>query len=172
MSTDAKVGLEIERKYIIRMPDISLLSNQPDYTRSEIVQIYITPSPGETHRIRRRSYPDRVQFVETRKIRIDRMSVTEIESEISEERFDELSRNIMDRTTPITKTRHTFLYAGQIFEIDVYPGWKSTAVMETELGSREEQAEIPAFIEIIREVTGDKTYSNASMSRSFPPEVI
>ncbi|MBR5144843.1 MAG: hypothetical protein IKW53_07320, partial [Clostridia bacterium] len=36
----------------------------------------------------------------------------------------------------------------------------------------EEQVEIPEFISIIKDVTGDKKYSNAAMSRSFPEEII
>ena len=43
--------------------------------------------------------------------------------------------------------------------------------METELESREEEVEFPSFIEILREVTGDKAYSNAAMSRTFPAEI-
>ena len=46
----------------------------------------------------------------------------------------------------------------------------NTAIMETELDSREKQVKIPSFIEILREVTGDKAYSNAGMSRRFPEE--
>ena len=42
--------------------------------------------------------------------------------------------------------------------------------MEIELEKREESVEIPDFIEIIRDVTGDKAYSNAAMARAFPTE--
>ena len=172
MSSEAKVGVEIERKYIIKMPVLNVLAKQQEYTKSDIVQIYVASATGETHRVRRRAYSDRVEFIETRKIRIDSMSVTEIEGEISDERFNELAGNILDGSSPVLKTRHTFLYSGQIFEIDIYPQWKNTAIMETELESREEQVEIPDFIEIIREVTGEKMYSNASMSVSFPQEIL
>ena len=44
--------------------------------------------------------------------------------------------------------------------------------METELENRESKVKIPDFLEILREVTGDKSYSNAAMSRDFPPEDI
>ena len=81
-----------------------------------------------------------------------------------------LSETILEGTSPINKTRHTFSYLGQLFEIDIYPQWQHSAIMETELSSREAAVSFPAFIEIIREVTGDKAYSNAGMSRSFPPE--
>ena len=171
MTNNTNKGIEIERKYIIKMPDAGILASQESYTKSAILQIYLPSEKGETHRVRRREYSDKTLFFETRKIRMDRMSSTEIESEISEERFNLLAEKPLDGTLPIEKVRHTFIYLGQLFEIDVYPLWKSTAIMETELDSRDREVEIPAFIEIIREVTGDRAYSNASMSKNFPPEV-
>lgn len=171
MSSNAKIGLEIERKYIIEFPDIKTLSEQEEYSKSEIVQIYISSADGETHRIRRRSFRDREEYTETQKRRIDEMSVIETEREISEQRFGELAADILPGTSPVIKTRHCFISGGQLFEIDVYPQWKHTAIMETELSSRGEMVDIPAFIKIIRQVTGDKSYSNAAMSRAFPDEI-
>lgn len=164
------VGVEIERKYIIKMPDINLLRGLSSYTESRILQIYLPSEKGETRRIRRREYIDRTVCTETKKVRIDHMSSTETEREISPDEFDILAKNIKEGTNPINKTRFTFKYEGQTFEIDVYPEWKRTAIMETELDSREKQVKIPAFLEIVREVTGEKAYSNASMSRIFPEE--
>ena len=169
---NAKIGLEIERKYIIEMPDVSVLSQQPEYTVSGILQIYIQGAIGETHRVRRRDFSDRVVCTETRKIRIDKISSTEIEGEISIEEFDRLALTILNGTQPINKLRHTFIYEGQIFEIDVYPQWKNTAIMETELDDPKKEVKIPSFINIVREVTGNKAYSNAGMSRRFPKEDI
>jgi len=170
MRKNTKTAVEIERKYVIKMPDEAQLRTQEDYTSSSILQIYLPGGQGETHRIRRRSYPDKTICTETRKIRIDKMSSTEIEGEITEESFNALSAAPLEGTIPIEKTRHTFTYLGQLFEIDLYPQWKNTAIMETELEKREAEAKIPSFIEIVREVTGDKSYSNASMSKNFPEE--
>lgn len=170
MKNNEKVGIEIERKYIIKMPDLSKLSSQNDYTVSEILQIYLPAKQGETRRVRRRSYSDRTLYIETRKIRIDSMSSEEIERELTKEEFDSLAAAPLEGTAPIIKARHTFIYGGQLFEIDIYPEWQHTAIMETELPTRDTEVKMPPFIEIIKEVTGDKSYSNASMSRSFPKE--
>ena len=72
----------------------------------------------------------------------------------------------------IAKTRKSFVYKGQLFEIDVYSEWNSTAVMETELASRNTVVEMPDFIEIVKEVTGIYSYSNASMAENFPEETL
>ena len=63
----ANAGLEIERKYIIKMPDFSLLESQEGYTKSDILQIYLSSENGETHRIRRRTYADKTICTETKK---------------------------------------------------------------------------------------------------------
>ena len=51
-----------------------------------------------------------------------------------------------------------------------HPEWKNTAILETELSDRDTVVKFPDFIKIVADVTGDKRYSNASMSRSFPEE--
>lgn len=165
-------NLEIERKYIIKKPDLLALSLCEKYTVSEILQIYMPSEAGETRRVRRRVYKDKTVCTETKKIRIDNMSSTEIEREIPEDEFEELSHSIKEGTSPIIKSRHTFIFGGQLFEIDIYPQWQSTAIMETELETREKSVLMPDFIELIREVTGEKSYSNAAMSREFPKEII
>ena len=168
---NSEPNIEIERKYIIKKPDALDMASCEGYSSSEIVQIYLTSPAGVTHRIRSRRYADGIRYYETTKIRIDKMSSHEYEREIEKREFDGLAERIADGSRPIIKTRHTFDYLGQTFEVDVYPEWKNTAVMETELLSREATATFPDFIRVVAEVTGDKRYSNAQMSRSFPEEM-
>lgn len=163
--------VEIERKYIIEKPSIADMQTMADYTASDIVQIYLKSSPTLTRRIRSRAYSDNTVYTETVKVRIDEISANESEREITAERFDELSREIADGSRVLHKTRHTFSYGRHTVEIDVYPEWENTAVLEVELRGRDECVLLPDFIEIIKEVTGDKRYSNASMSRAFPEEL-
>ena len=163
--------IEIERKYVISMPDVCAMQSEEGYTSSDIEQIYLKSSPRVTHRIRSRAKGGVTKYTETKKVRISGMSAYEDEREITESEFLTLRENIDPDTTPIIKTRHTFVYQSQLFEIDVYPNWQTCAIMETELPSEDTVVEIPSFIKIIKEVTGIKAYSNASMSRSFPEEI-
>ena len=166
-----KDHIETERKFIISKPDIDVLRAQPEYTSSDIVQIYLTSSPRVTHRIRSRTYLGKTVYTETTKMRISGMSAYEDEREITEAEFVSLSEQIDPDTTPIVKTRHTFVLGGQLFEIDVYPNWQTSAIMETELEGEDAAVQIPEFISMIKEVTGIRAYSNASMSRVFPTEI-
>lgn len=164
-------NIEIERKYIIKLPKLSVLEAMSEYTKSEIVQIYLTSPKGITHRIRRREKNGVAVYTETTKVRIDGMSAYEDEREITEADFEALKKKAALHRRPVKKIRHTFVYKKQLFEIDVYPEWDRQAIMETELESREAVVEFPAAIEIIREVTGDKRYSNAAMSKEFPTPI-
>ena len=164
--------IEIERKYVIRMPDIDILKHRADYTVSEIRQTYLESEPDVTHRVRMRVYGDKVVFTETRKIRIDKISSHEDEREIDECTYKELLTRIKKGTRTLTKTRHTFCALTGTFEVDIYPEWQKSCILETELSSRTERAQLPDFIKVVREVTGERAYSNHSMSRSFPPELV
>ncbi len=165
---DSKI--EIERKYIIKMPSLRAMESMEDYTESKITQIYLESARGVTHRVRSRVYNGETVYTETKKTRIDEMSVYEDEREISEREFAKKSKNIDKSTRPLLKTRYTFTYKGATIEIDQYPEWEKHAIMETELENREAIYEIPTFLEIVREVTGEREYSNAAMSRRFPLE--
>ena len=166
------IPVEIERKYVIVMPDTDTLRSQSGYTVSEIEQTYIESAEHVTHRVRARRYADRLVYTETKKVRIDKMSAIEDEREISRAEYELAVSKKKTGTHTVRKTRHTFEHAGQIFEIDVYPEWVRTAVMETELESRGQTVSMPDFIRIVAEVTGDKKYSNASMSQIFPDELM
>lgn len=166
------IPVEIERKYVIVKPEESVLSALDGYAVSEIEQTYLDSEERVTHRVRKRRYADRTVCTETKKVRIDRMSVFEDEREISEEEYLELLELKKAGTVTLRKTRRVFEYKGQLFEVDTYPEWHHTAIMETELPSRETVVEFPDFIKVVAEVTGEKKYSNAAMSREFPKELV
>ena len=165
-----KNNIEIERKYIIEMPNRESLLALPFSESSSILQIYLESEIGVTHRIRSREYKDGVRFFETVKMRIDKISAFEDEKEVTEAEFREKSKKIRKGSKPLSKERITFPYEEYLIEIDLYPEWKSTAIMEIELKSHGETPKIPGFIKIIREVTGEKKYTNSSLAEQFPSE--
>lgn len=171
MPKNANTQIEIERKYIIAIPDLDLLSAMPNYTESRIIQDYLLGRVGVTHRVRARVWAGKTCYYETVKQRIDAMSAVESEREISREEYGELLKLRDPKGATIDKVRHTFIYEGQLFEIDVYPNWTRTCVMETELDTVDRSVVMPPFIKILADVTGKREYSNASMAISFPPEL-
>ena len=66
---------------------------------------------------------------------------------------------------PIRKTRYCLTSENHYSEIDVYPFWKDKAIMEIELANENTEVRFPAQIKVIKEVTEDDTYKNASLAR-------
>lgn len=165
-------SVEIEKKYIIKMPELEALKEREGYSESEIVQIYLPSPDGVTRRIRKRTAGGNSVYTKTEKKRIDAMSAFESESEIDAAQFDRLALVPRDGTRPILKKRITFLFGGRLFELDVYPEWERSCILEVELPTRDVTVEFPPFLELVLDVTGDKKYSNAAMSRAFPKELI
>ena len=164
--------IETERKLVIAMPDIEKMKKEEGYTESLIEQIYLS-DPDLTRRVRKREYSSgRREYTENTKMRISKMSSIENEREITEDEYLRLSLKIEDGAKPLLKTRITFFYDGKTVEIDVYPNWKRTAILEVELEREDEEIALPGYITVIKEVTGDRAYSNHSMAHAFPSELI
>ena len=166
-----KTQIEIERKFIIERPSLELLSTLDGYTESDIVQTYLSSEMRVTHRIRARSFGGVTVYTETKKTRVDKLSAIEEEREIDKVEYERLALLIAEGTRPIIKKRITLPHGDWLLEIDIYPEWTRTAILEVELASREEKPTFPDFIRVLTEVTGDKRYSNAGMSRAFPEEL-
>lgn len=66
---------------------------------------------------------------------------------------------------PIRKTRFCLTHNNQHFEIDVYPFWLDKAIIEIELANECAEIRFPAQIKVIKEVTEDPSYKNASLAR-------
>ena len=66
----------------------------------------------------------------------------------------------------IRKDRYCLIYENQYFEIDVYPFWNDKAILEIELSDENAVIRFPEQISIIKEVTDDESYKNASLARS------
>ncbi len=164
--------IEIERKYLIRMPALVALQQMSEYTVSDIEQIYLPSPGGATHRIRRRTFFDTTCYTETIKKRIDARRAYENEHQISEEEYNHLKSNRDMSLHIICKKRHTFVYKNQIFEVDIYPFWTKQCVLETELNSADDVVDFPSCLSVIREVSGNSAYSNASLSKAIPQEDI
>ncbi len=166
-----KTQIEIERKFIIEKPSLESLSSLEGYCESDIVQTYLSSERRVTHRVRARTAFGVTVYTETKKTRIDTMSALEEEREISEAEYKSLASEVAEGTRPIIKKRVTLPFGERLLEIDIYPEWEHTAILELELNSRDERLAFPDFIRVIREVTGDRRYSNAAMSRTFPEEI-
>ena len=162
--------VETERKFLIDMPDITLLCRQRGYQKSKIEQVYLRDAKGVTHRIRKRRTGRKTVYTETIKTRLSPMSAIEEEKEITAEEYEKLRQTRDKKRRIVYKTRYLFYIGDQSYEIDVYPQKNRSCILETELPSEDCEVEIPDFLRVIREVTGDRRYTNASLAKELPED--
>lgn len=161
----ANLPLEIERKFLIKTPDVAVLEKQPLYMKIEMEQAYLREQQSTAGmRIRKSTLNGKTTYKKTYKKRITSVTCVELEDDISEQSWKDLIFYIDPDSTPIKKVRHCFTYNGQIFELDIYPFWNDRATLELELSSEDQKFELPPFIEVIKEVTDDVRYKNRSLS--------
>lgn len=166
-----KDGLEIERRFLIQMPDIEWLKHAAEHT--EITQTYLArPAPDVTARVRKRGLDGSYVYTHTEKTRLSDMSRREIERQITAEEYTDLLGKADRSRRVIQKTRYCLPYRGQTFEIDVFPFWQRMAIMEIELESEGQSVLFPPQIVLLREVTSDRRYTNASLAKCIPEEEI
>lgn len=157
--------IEIERKFLISYPDINMLDQMINCQRTEIIQTYLHAPDGEEVRVRQRGVDGNYTYSHTRKRKLGKMKRIEEEKRISR---DEYLTFLMDADTnmrQIRKSRYCLVYKNKYFEIDIYPFWQDKAVMEIELLSENEKFEIPPFVHVIKEVTGDPEYKNSTLAK-------
>ena len=164
------MSVEIERKFLIRLPDLEKIAAIPGCRVRRIVQTYLAALPGKKvqRRVRLIRENGRTDYVFTRKENLSGISRIENEWEISKEEYD---RYLEEAYSRLEKTRYAFPWEGHVMEIDVYPyeigGDRliGRAILEVELGEEEEAFRIPDFIEGERELTGTKEFTNTGMAK-------
>jgi CYTH domain-containing protein len=161
------MAFEIERKYLIEYPDLNILENYP---KSDIAQTYLKTNDGMTSRVRKRTTGGVTKYIFTEKKRITDVKCIENERELSKEEYEELLKLADTERRTVIKTRYCVPYNGRVVEVDIYPFWSDRAIAEVEMESENEEVCLPDFIKVIRDVTAEKAYKNASIAKKIPDD--
>lgn len=163
------MAMEIERKYLIELPERADLDAHGT-ERWEIVQTYLKSERGVTARVRQVTEGEKVRYYHTEKRRVSDLTAEENEREISAVEYESLLRGADMNLRPIEKCRWRIPYMGRVLEVDVYPFWQKTAVLEIEFSSESDVADIPVWIHVRKDVTGDVRFKNVCLAREVPKE--
>ncbi len=162
---------EIERKFLI------CLSEELDKhisLKTDIVQTYLLrKEPDIQRRVRMMTTNGKNSFFYTEKRFVSPVEREENECMITLEEYRAALTEADDSLVPVIKTRKVLNYENQGFEIDCYPFSDKLATMELELENAEQSIVFPPFVKVIKEVTGDKRYSNAAIAAEgrFPDDI-
>jgi CYTH domain-containing protein len=172
MTNSMPLGIETERRFLIERPDLQTLAELYGAEAREIAQTYLAAPPGYSSERVRRSIDasGTAVYTHTRKRRISQASAIEEEETIDEERYRALLLRADPERRTIEKRRVTFRWRSQCYEIDLYPFFTRTAVLETELERADAPLSFPPALVILREITGVRTLSNHALARAVPSE--
>ena len=156
--------LEIERKFLIRYPDLRWLEGLPNCRKIDIIQTYLRAGEGEELRVRQRGENGSYTYYKTRKRALRGPARVEVEQRLSQEEYLRLLVEADPAKRPIRKTRYCLTWDSQYFEIDVYPFWNDQAILEIELSDENAEIRFPQELKVLKEVTEDPAYKNAALA--------
>lgn len=163
------VPIEIERKYLVQMPDIKFIVSNFNCIKSEIIQTYlVSDEKGVEKRIRQRGLNGVYSYYYTEKHFISDASRFEKERRITEKEYLSLLTKADTRLRSIRKDRYCFVWNNLYFELDVYPFWNDVAVLEIELTKETDYIVLPLFITVIKDVTDDDRFKNRMLAERIP----
>ncbi|MBQ8463336.1 MAG: AAA family ATPase [Prevotella sp.] len=149
-----------ERVYIVE-----LTGELPECVESEITQTYLVADPDCEVRLRRRNWDGEVVNVHKTKKRISATEVLETERQVSNALYESLLQQADPYRATIRKTRRSFIWKGQYFEIDTFHAPLDNLVMlQTKGVEVGEQVNMPPFIRVIEDVTGNPEYYNYNIA--------
>ena len=171
MDNGMPTKLEIERRFLIERPDVDLLVSRYGAEVCEIEQTYLTAPLGySSERVRRTVGRTGTVYTHTRKRRIAEAAAVEEEETLDGDGYLSLLCRADPARSVLRKCRVTFHIGTQCYEIDLYPFFTRTAVLETELGSADDALTFPPELVILREITGIPSLSNHALARRIPSE--
>lgn len=157
-------AVEIEDKYLVKMPNISMLKKKFGCREVEIEQIYLASDGNKEIRIRKRTIDGESSYSYTIKDNCDGKVRLKSQRAISKAQYEEFKEFADPHRREIRKKRYCFVYREQYFELDVFDQWEDQAILEIEIPSVEGKVDFPDVIEVIRDVTNDKRYRNYNIA--------
>ena len=157
---------EIERKFLIKYPNIKYLESLDNCEKVEIIQTYLLNDNDEEEvRIRQRGKDGNYIYHKTIKKKVSALKRLEIEKRLTKDQYLDLLMKQDPECRQIKKSRYCLMHKGTYFEIDIYPFWKDKAIMEVELKKEDETFEFPQCIKVIKEVSDDVNYKNYTIAK-------
>ncbi len=137
--------VEDERVYLIE-----LTGELPECIESEITQTYLVADPGVEVRLRRRCWGGEVVNVHKTK---------------NNALYESLLQQADPYRATIRKTRRSFIWKGQYFEIDFFnEPVDNLMILQTKGVAEQESVNFPPFIKVLQDITGNKQYYNYNIA--------
>lgn len=150
---------EIERKFLVEMPDLAALDALPGTRRVEIEQAYLPTANDERLRVRKWVEDGRAIYYKTRRRRLNGRRI-EVEERLTQRAYMDLLEEAGPELPLLHKSRYTIPYEGHLFQLDLYRFWDDQALVKLELNEENAEVHLPPQLKLIREVTDQRAYKD------------
>lgn len=152
--------IEEERKYIVEVT-----GPIPGSIESEITQTYLVAEPGCEVRLRRRCWKGKQVNIHTTKKRISDHEQIETECIVNNNLYTSLLRQADSYRQTIRKSRNTFIWKGQFFELDTFQEpLPHLVTLEAKGVAEHENVNFPPFVNVVEDITGNADYDNYNIA--------
>lgn len=161
------VPLEIERKFLLAAAPDFTVAPLADAVASDIEQVYLASTDdGVTVRVRRRDSGNGIAHTRTVKRRVGDGISEENERMISPSEYLYALEDADPQASVVRKRRWVMPWRGHYLEIDHLTDPCDLWLLEIELTEEGQEVELPDFLAVAREVTGESAYSMAGVARA------
>lgn len=166
--------VEDERKFLVGFnPNVEI--PVPHYI-AEIEQTYLLDwENGTEPRVRQRGRDGGYVYTHTVKRRVKAGRAFEVERVVDPREYLVLMQQRDETRETIAKDRACFVWKGQYFELDTYKNVElrdpQLQVLEVEVADLHAPVHLPPWLEVLKEVTDDPTYSNYNLARRIVESV-
>lgn len=154
--------IEEERKF-----EVEITGTLPDdCIQNDILQTYLQSDADTEIRLRRRGWDGKYVYVHTTKKRLSPTEELVTERQINNSLYEMMLSLANPACHPIHKHRQSFIWQGQYFEIDSYKDrLEGLTILETKGIEKGEPVNVPPFIRVVKEVTGNHDYYNCNLAK-------
>jgi len=170
--------MEIERKFLVRdahlrdIPGLQLLEIKSTYLdipklmdHGASLGIILGEESGPREiRVSKVTHEEQVEYWMTVKVGGATLSRAESASKLDEATYNKVVKNFGESS--LSKKRFKFNYLRKTFELDVIPDARMM-ILEIELDTEKQPFVVPPFVNIIREVTGEKKFYSANIASAL-----
>lgn len=161
------IPIEAYKKYLVSMPDLSMIEKESNFSKVDITRIYLLNDENQNERsiLQRGQFGD-YAFYYSEKRHYKGFDRIEVERCLTKNEYVSLIGQADTRLKQINKTRYCFVWNNKYYELDVFGFWQDKAILKVQLTDRDSVVELPKFLNVIKDVSNDMSYTNYSLAQN------
>ena len=155
-------------RYLVEVNDevLERFKKEANYSTSHIIQHYLRSDDGYERRIRMRECAGDVMYSYSEANYLSTHERVKVDRVLTERQYNDFSHQIDTDLNVLDKKRYSFIDKGLFFKLEVFDFDTGKGILTVDEPADGRQVEIPEYINVIKDVTGDLSYKNYYLAKS------